>query len=51
MEPALALGELLVEEGQTTDARRYLEDAQRLAPPDDHRPSEFLARLAKREGK
>jgi len=51
VEPALALGQLLAEEGHTAEARRYLEDAQRVAPPDDHRPSEALARLLKREEK
>jgi tetratricopeptide (TPR) repeat protein len=45
VEPALALGALLAEDGHTAEARRYLEDAQRLAPPDDHRPTEALARL------
>ena len=47
VEPALALGELLAAEGQSAEARRCLLDAQRLAPPDDHRASEALARLPK----
>ena len=51
VDPALALGELLAEDGHTAEARRYLEDAQRLAPPDDHRASEALARLSKRAKK
>jgi tetratricopeptide (TPR) repeat protein len=51
VEPALALGQLLAEEGHIAEARRYLEGAQRLAPPDDHRASEALARLLQREEK
>ena len=51
VDPALALGELLTEDGNTAEARRYLKDAERLAPPEDHRPSEALARLVKQEQK
>ena len=48
-EPALFLGETLAEDGQTADARRYLEQAVRLAKPDDSRPRAALARLESRK--
>jgi tetratricopeptide (TPR) repeat protein len=41
----LALGEALAEAGQEAEARSHLQDALRLAPANDPRPREALARL------
>jgi tetratricopeptide (TPR) repeat protein len=45
-DPYLRLGESLAEDGQKEEARKQLEQAVRLAKPDDARPREALARLA-----
>jgi tetratricopeptide (TPR) repeat protein len=45
VEPNLHLGEALAEDGRVDEARGYLEQAARLARPDDPRPRAALARL------
>jgi cytochrome c-type biogenesis protein CcmH/NrfG len=44
-EPHLYLGEMLLEDGHTGEAREHLEQAVQLAGPDDPRPRAALERL------